>query len=92
MLEKPIITNQFYFTYKFALCDGNGNHQNYERGIDRILDAEILDGDDEMISNGASAYPVTNPGGKNKNHGGKYHQTQPVQQYMKRIYLEHDWE
>jgi|TARA_B110000285_G_scaffold195769_1_gene226275 hypothetical protein len=42
MLEKPIITNQFYFTYKYAICDGNGNHQNYERGIDRIADLEIL--------------------------------------------------
>tara|TARA_B110000285_G_scaffold195769_1_gene226276 strand:+ start:501 stop:815 length:315 start_codon:yes stop_codon:yes gene_type:complete len=43
-----------------------------------------------MISNGNSAYPLTAQG-KGHTHG-KYHQSQPVQQYMKRCYLEHDWE
>ena len=41
-LDKPIITNQFFFTYKFAIMGEDGKHQQYERGIDRIIDCEIL--------------------------------------------------
>ncbi len=48
-LEKPVITNQYYFTYKFAVCDSNGNFEYYEKGIDRIADMEILIGPDTKI-------------------------------------------
>lgn len=50
MLDKPIITNQFFFTYKFAIMSQDGKHEQYERGIDRIADLEILTGSDESAS------------------------------------------
>ena len=43
VLEKPLVTNQFYFTYKFALFDANRKFLNYEKGIDRICDAEVME-------------------------------------------------
>ena len=43
VLEKPLVTNQFYFTYKFALFDSERKFMYYERGIDRICDAELKD-------------------------------------------------
>jgi hypothetical protein len=52
MLEKPVITNKFFFTYKFAIMDSNGNHQEYEKGVDRIADMEILTGQDEPANAG----------------------------------------
>ena len=40
--EKPLITNQFYFTTKFAVYDkSRKNFQMYENGIDRIFDCEL---------------------------------------------------
>lgn len=50
MLDKPIITNQFFFTYKYAIMSQDGKHEQYEKGIDRIADLEILTGSDESVS------------------------------------------
>ena len=42
-LEKPLVTNQFFFTYKFAIFDKDRNFLYFEKGIDRICDAELKD-------------------------------------------------
>ena len=51
--------------------------------MDRIADLEILVGEDVRASN-ATQY-------SNMDHG-KRHMTQPMNQYLKKCYLEHDWE
>jgi hypothetical protein len=47
MLEKPVVTNQFYFIYKFAIMDQDGNFEQFEEGVDRLADLEILPGQDQ---------------------------------------------
>jgi hypothetical protein len=42
--EQPIITNKYYFQYKYVLWDTKANKMNaWERGIDRLADCEVLD-------------------------------------------------
>jgi hypothetical protein len=42
--EAPIITNLYYFQYKYVVWDNNANKMvTWERGIDRLIDCEILD-------------------------------------------------
>lgn len=42
--ESPITTGNYYFSYKYVIWDNNSNKMvSWERGIDRIIDAEILD-------------------------------------------------
>lgn len=42
--ETPIITKQYYFQYKYVLWDDNANKfSSWERGIDRLIDCEVLD-------------------------------------------------
>jgi hypothetical protein len=41
--EFPIVTNKYYFTYKYAILDQDGKGvESWERGIDRIADLELL--------------------------------------------------
>ena len=42
IIEKEILTNKFFFVYKFAIYDSNNEFIKYERGVDRIVDCEIL--------------------------------------------------
>jgi hypothetical protein len=43
VMERPLITNKPYFTFKFAIADRNSNKiVQWERGIDRICDMELL--------------------------------------------------
>ena len=42
-MEKPLVTNKFYFKFKFALCEPNrGPIYTWERGVDRLCDMEII--------------------------------------------------
>ena len=42
--EEPVITKQYHFQYKYVTWDTNSNSMNsYERGIDRLIDCEVLD-------------------------------------------------
>ena len=40
--EKPLVTNRYFFCYKYAVLQPDGQDFFYEVGIDRIVDAEIL--------------------------------------------------
>jgi hypothetical protein len=44
--EEPFICEKYFFTYKYVIIDkhykSNKNFIDYERGVDRICDAEIL--------------------------------------------------
>lgn len=40
--EKPLVTNRYFFCYKYAVLQPDGRDFFYEIGIDRIVDAEIL--------------------------------------------------
>jgi hypothetical protein len=41
--ELPIVTNKYYFTYKYAILSSDGKTVgSWERGIDRIADLELL--------------------------------------------------
>ena len=49
VLEKPLITNHYYFQYKYILLDGDKTKfMNWERGIDRIADLEIMPSVNEL--------------------------------------------
>jgi len=42
--DEPITTKQYYFQYKYVLWDDSSNSiVSYERGIDRLIDCEVLD-------------------------------------------------
>jgi|TARA_B110000285_G_C14900989_1_gene503243 hypothetical protein len=41
-MDKDIVTNKFFFVYKFALYDEDNKFIQYERGVDRICDLELL--------------------------------------------------
>ena len=41
--DKPILTKKRYFCYKYVILHGDGTLNNWERGVDRIADLEILD-------------------------------------------------
>lgn len=42
--DTPIITNKYFFQYKYVLWDDASNKMaSWERGIDRLLDCEVLD-------------------------------------------------
>lgn len=41
-MDKDIVTNKFFFVYKFALYDEDNQFIQYERGVDRICDLELL--------------------------------------------------
>ena len=39
----PLVTHSYYFQYKYALLDKNGTELiNWEKGIDRLADMEIM--------------------------------------------------
>ena len=40
--ERPLVTNRYFFNYKYAVLQSDGTTFLYEIGIDRIVDAEIL--------------------------------------------------
>jgi hypothetical protein len=56
VLDKPIITNKTFFTYKYCLLDTKEDASGhvFEKGIDRILDLCLLDEDhqtyDEQVN------------------------------------------
>jgi hypothetical protein len=81
VLEKPLVTNQFFFTYKFALFDGNRNFLYFERGIDRICDAELRD-----------EAPAKHPREFYDHKTMKNHQTEAVKENVKRIEMNVKWE
>jgi hypothetical protein len=81
VLEKPLVTNQFFFTYKFALFDKNRKFMNFERGIDRICDAELKEAAESKF--GREYYD---------HRSGKNHQTEPVKDNVKRIEMNMGWE
>jgi hypothetical protein len=47
VLDKPMITNKTFFTYKYCLLDTKSGASGYvfEKGIDRILDLCLLEED-----------------------------------------------
>ena len=81
VLEKPLVTNQFFFTYKFALFDKDRKFMYFERGIDRICDAELKD-----------AAPNKFPREYYDYRSNKNHQTEPVKEIVKRIEMNLGWE
>jgi len=43
VLEKPLITNKYFFCYKYVITHSNATQiEMWERGVDRIADCEIL--------------------------------------------------
>lgn len=44
--EKPLITNKYFFHYKFCLIKTPNNEKHHvvawERGVDRVVDLEIM--------------------------------------------------
>lgn len=81
VLEKPLVTNQFYFTYKFALFDAQRKFLHYEKGIDRICDAEVME--EAPSKYGHEFYNYQS---------GKNFQTEPAKQTIKRIELNLGWQ
>jgi hypothetical protein len=81
VLEKALVTNQFFFTFKFALYDKDGNFLKFEKGIDRICDAELKE-------EAPSKYPREFYDVKSL----KNHQTEPINEKVKRIEMDLDWE
>lgn len=42
--EEPITTSKYYFQYKYVIWDDKANKMvSWERGIDRLIDCEVLD-------------------------------------------------
>lgn len=80
-LEKPLVTNQFFFTYKFALFDKNRKFMHFERGIDRICDAELKEEAEPKHSREFYDF-----------RSGKNLQTEPVKDKVKRIEMNLGWE
>lgn len=81
VMEKPVVTNQFFFTYKFALFDSNRKFLHYEKGIDRIADMELLD-----------EAPAKYPREFYDYRSGRNLQTEPAKDYIKRTELHLGWE
>lgn len=57
----PLITHSYYFQYKYALLDKNGTELiNWEKGIDRLADMEIM----PDVKMGGSSYNQALSGGE----------------------------
>lgn len=80
-MERPVVTNQFFFTCKFAVYDSNRKFISFERGIDRIVDMELLD--ESPAKYGRDFYDYKN---------GRNHQTEPAKDIIKRTELAFGWE
>lgn len=80
-MERPVVTNQFFFTFKFALFDSNRKFIDFERGIDRIADMELLD--EAPAKYGREFYDYR---------GGRNLQTEPAKDCIKRTELNLGWE
>ena len=81
VMEKPLVTNQFFFTYKFAIFDSNHNFLHFEKGIDRIADMELLD--EAPAKYGSDFYDYRS---------GRNLQTEPAKGVIKRTELNLGWE
>jgi hypothetical protein len=81
VMEKPVVTNQFFFTYKFALFDSNRKFLNFEKGIDRIADMELLDEAPAKYSHDYYDY-----------RNGRNLQSEPAKDVIKRTELNLGWE
>jgi hypothetical protein len=74
--EKPLVTNRYFFCYKYAVLQADGSDFFYEIGIDRIVDAEILP--EQANRNPRSFYEV----------GSEYTmQSQPIRDKLKKVIL-----
>ena len=74
--EKPLVTNRYFFCYKYAVLQADGSDFFYEIGIDRIVDAEILP--EEPNKNPRSFYEMGN---------GYTMQSEPIKEKMKKVTL-----
>ena len=81
VMERPVITNNYFFTYKFALYDSNRQFISFERGIDRIADMELLD--EAPSKYGREFYDYRN---------GRNLQTEPAMEQVKRTEVHNIWE
>lgn len=60
--QEPITTNQYYFQYKYVIWDDASNKMvSWERGIDRLIDCEVLD---DMSRNSQFGFVFNNKPGK----------------------------
>lgn len=82
VLEKPLITNKFYFKFKFAICENDRKTiRTWERGVDRLCDMEIVE--DIPNPNPRSFYDHTS---------GRNLQIYPPKHYIKLCKMNLLWE
>jgi hypothetical protein len=82
VLDKPMITNKTFFTYKYCLLDTKSGASGYvfEKGIDRILDLCLLEEDhltydeqvDRIVTNTALGHKPAQTKSVPKEKGIKY--------------------
>ena len=82
-MDKDVVTNKFFFVYKFALYDEDNQFVQYERGVDRICDLEILPDLNETQPGAQESYLLADR---------RFHQSQPAKSLVKRCELDHLWE
>mmetsp|Transcript_5298 Transcript_5298/g.8930 ORF Transcript_5298/g.8930 Transcript_5298/m.8930 type:complete len:117 (+) Transcript_5298:471-821(+) len=81
--ERPLITNNYYFQYKYVLLDEEKtNLIAWERGVDRIADLEILP-KATSLSNGNRFYDLSTQ---------NTYQAQETAESVKRVELNDEWE
>ena len=51
---RPLVTNKYFFSYKYVILEVNQNNKKFvdwERGVDRIADCEIMKDQNASSSN-----------------------------------------
>lgn len=82
--EKPLVTNNYYFQYKYVLLDAEKTKLiAWERGVDRIADLEILPKADMQSSSMYKSYDLSNNNAYN---------TENSQSSVKKVELNDEWE
>lgn len=58
----PLVTHSYYFQYKYSLLDKNGTELiNWEKGVDRLADLEIMPDHSQAKQTGLYNTPLSGP-------------------------------